>query len=89
MYDRVKNARRRIVGVRQVLRAIEQGEPIAVVIAQDAAADITAPVAERARTRGIPVYTVDSMQRLGRAAGIDVAASVVAVPVVDVERSEG
>ncbi|CAM3479768.1 ribosomal L7Ae/L30e/S12e/Gadd45 family protein [Hydrogenibacillus schlegelii] len=86
MYDRVRSARRKIVGARQVLRAIEQGEPIAVVVAEDAAKDITLPLVEKAKARGIPVHTVESMQELGRAAGIDVAASVVAIPAEAADR---
>ncbi|MBE3550174.1 MAG: Firmicutes ribosomal L7Ae family protein [Brockia lithotrophica] len=79
-YDELRRAPRRIVGARAVRRALEAGGVRLVVVARDAEEHVIAPIVALARRTGVPIELVDSMVELGRASGIDVGASVVALP---------
>ena len=79
-YEKVaKNHSRMIIGLKQTLKAMENGQVSEVFIAEDAEVAITKKVANKAEQLGIPVVSVDSMKRLGTACGIDVGASTVAI----------
>lgn len=80
-YDKVKQAKEKIVGTKKVMKAIDSGLACEVVIAADADARVTTPILERCRERNLPVSTVDSMKKLGRACGIEVGAAAVALPI--------
>ena len=79
MQDALKDASRRIVGARQVLRAIAAGEVSQVFIARDADPFITRPVMDACEKNGVRMSEVDTMSALGAVCGIDVKASVAGV----------
>ena len=66
------------VGVKQTTRAILAGRAEAVYVAWDAEERLTDPVRALCRERGIPVFEVQTMHRLGQACGIAVGAAVAA-----------
>lgn len=68
----------KVVGAKQVRRALETGTVKTVYLAADADPQLTDAIAELCRERDIPTETVDSMKALGRACGISVGAAVAA-----------
>ncbi len=69
----------KVVGVKQTKKAAEQGRLEAVFIANDADQRIVGQVKQFCEENQIAVYSTESMKLLGKAAGIDVGASVVGV----------
>ncbi len=79
-YEKVTQIKNRlIIGTKQTLKAIHNGEISEVFIAADADKHITQKVADLAEELEIPCQRVDSMKKLGKAAGVEVGASIVAV----------
>ena len=78
-YEKVKQAKKTIIGTKQAVKAIRAGIVTEVIIAQDAEERIIRPVMENAELHRIPVTYVDSRKKLGEACGIAVAATVVAI----------
>ncbi len=79
MQDALKDAGRRVVGARQVLRAIGAGTLAHAYIARDADPFVTRPVVDACEKNGVRFTEVDTMVMLGQTAGIDVKASVAGV----------
>lgn len=79
-YDKVAQAdAEKIIGTKQVIKAIKNGEAKEVIIATDADSHIKDKVLEVVGTTDIPVYYVDSMKKLGKTCGIEVGAAAVAI----------
>ncbi|MFA1821649.1 50S ribosomal protein L7ae-like protein [Virgibacillus oceani] len=79
-YEKVAQVKSRIIiGTKQTLKAMKNGEISEVVIADDADKYITQKVANLADELDIPYQHVDSMKKLGIACGIEVGASTVAI----------
>ena len=68
----------KVVGVKQVKRAVESGRALKAFLAQDAEGRVTAPIAALCEEKGVAVETGFSMTDLGRACGISVGAAVAA-----------
>lgn len=68
----------RVVGAKQVRRALDAGRAKAVWLAADADPGLTGPISALCAERGVPVETVSSMKELGRSCGIAVGAAVAA-----------
>ncbi len=79
MQDQLKNARRKVAGMKQTLKALEKGEALAVFIARDAEEKIIRPVAELCEAKGVELHYVDTMQELGKLCGIKVNAATAAI----------
>lgn len=69
---------KRVVGVKQTRRAIQEGRAIRVHLAADADPMVTEPLGALCRESGIPVETGRTLRELGRAVGIAVGAAAVA-----------
>ncbi len=79
-YDKVRQLQSRIIiGTKQTLKAIKNGDVEEVFVATDADAKVTEPVIELAEEFQVPIVEVDSKQKLGDACDIDVDASTVAI----------
>ena len=79
-YDKVTAVRSQIiVGRKEALKAMNNGEASEVVVAEDADQSITNEVEELAEVLGIECVKVDSKKKLGIACGIDVPTSTVAI----------
>ena len=74
MLRELKNSPR-VVGVKQLRKAIGRDEIRRVFLAEDADPAITEPVEALASARAIPVTRVPTMKELGLACGIAVGAS--------------
>ena len=66
---------RRIVGTKQLLRALDEGKIARAFVAADADLLLTKRVVDRCFDMNIPCVKVESMEKLGRACGIDVKAA--------------
>lgn len=75
----LRNARKRVAGAKQTLKAINKGEAKAVYVAKDAEPRVVEDVVAAAQQKGIPLYYVDTMAELGAACGISVGASCSAI----------
>jgi large subunit ribosomal protein L7A len=75
----ISNARRKVVGTKQTIKALENGEAIFVFIARDAEDKVTQPVLALCESCNIEPQYVESMAQLGKMCGIKVKAAVAAI----------
>ena len=68
----------RVVGVKQVRRALSAGRAKRLYLARDADPQLTRPLAEQAEAQGVEAVWLGSMRELGRDCGIAVGAAVAA-----------
>ncbi|WP_226038422.1 50S ribosomal protein L7ae-like protein [Aquibacillus saliphilus] len=68
-----------IIGTKQTVKAMKNGEVSEVIIADDADQQVTSKVSRLANELKIPCVRVDSMKKLGNACGIDVGTATVAI----------
>ena len=78
-YDKVMQAKSFIVGTKQTVKALKSGLVSEVLVAKDAEPRVTAKGISTAQEVGVPIIYVDSMKKLGKACGIEVGASTVAI----------
>ncbi|RSD21546.1 50S ribosomal protein L7ae-like protein [Mesobacillus subterraneus] len=78
-YEKVAQAKKIIVGSKQTVKALKAGEVMELVIAQDADTKVTVKLLQAAREMNTAITYVDSMKKLGKACGIAVGASAVAI----------
>ena len=72
-------AKEKVVGLKQVRRAVASGKVRKVYLACDADPRLTEPLRELCRTQDVPCDGSMTLQQLGRACGIAVPAAAVAV----------
>ncbi len=77
--EMLKNAEKRVVGTKQVLRAIKAGTLTAVYVAEDADTFLFQRVVRAAEAARVPVRRVPSMKEMGRACGVDTAAAAAGI----------
>ena len=77
-FDTLKNASK-VVGAKQVAKAVEKGQASLVFLAGDADGRVANPIREACLRAGVAVEMVASMEELGKACGIEVGAAAVAV----------
>ncbi len=75
------NSRNKVVGTKQTIKALENGEAQKVFIAKDAEEKVARPVASLCEESNIEPYYVESMLQLGKLCGIKVKAAVAAIKV--------
>lgn len=67
-------------GVNEVTKAIERGKAVAVIYAENVnPKEIVMHLPALCKEKNIPIFSVSSKENLGRAAGINVSASSVAI----------
>ena len=70
---------RKVIGVRQTTKAVQNGEAVQVFVACDAEARLVAPLRALCEASGVPLTEAESMRALGQACGIEVGAAVAAI----------
>ena len=65
----------KVVGIRQLRKALARGEILRVFLAEDADPALTEPLSAQSAEQGVPVDWVPTMRELGAACGITVGAS--------------
>jgi large subunit ribosomal protein L7A len=78
-YERLLSARKKTVGAKQTMKAIERGQAKAVYVAQNAERYVIEPIIQLSSLKDIPVIQVDTMQSLGKACQIEVGCAVAAI----------
>ena len=75
MLQALADVDRRIVGTKQLLRALDEGKVAHAFVASDADLLLTKRVVDRCYDMNIPCTQVETMEKLGRSCGIDVKAA--------------
>lgn len=70
---------KKVVGIKQTTKALENGKAKLVVVASDADARVIEPLLEFSKAKSVSVEHVESMQELGKLCGIQVGAAAVAL----------
>ncbi|MEH7383194.1 50S ribosomal protein L7ae-like protein [Bacillus sp. JJ1533] len=78
-YEKVLQAKKIIIGTKQAVKAIHSNMVTEIVVAEDADRRVINKVLQLAEEQQIPISKVDSMLKLGKACGIEVGASTVAI----------
>jgi large subunit ribosomal protein L7A len=78
-YEKVLQAKSFVIGTKQTVKALKEGNVRELIVAKDADAKVTAKVVGEALDINVPILYVDSMLKLGKACGIEVGASSVAI----------
>lgn len=78
-YEKVLQAKSFVIGTKQTVKALKEGNVRELIVAKDADAKVTAKVVSEALDINVPILYVDSMLKLGKACGIEVGASTVAI----------
>ena len=79
MPERLKKRAMRVVGVRQVLRAIKQERAEMIFLAMDAGPQIRGAVEQAAREGNVPLQMVSTMEELAALCRVDVPSAAAAV----------
>lgn len=77
--DDLRGAKRKTVGTKQTIKALQKSKVRAVYVAGDADEHITREIVKACRDKGIEVLNVESMAVLGKACGIEVGAATAAI----------
>ena len=78
MLEELKTAKR-VVGIKQLTKALKEGRAAKVFIAADAESRVTRPVEQLCQSLKVAVETAPSMEELGRACAIEVGAAAAAI----------
>lgn len=73
------NTPNKVVGAKQVRRALSDGRAVKIFLAEDADPRITQPLEALAAEREVPVEKIPAMKELGAACGIAVGSAVAAL----------
>lgn len=79
LHEELKTARRRTIGTKQTVKALEKGEVKVVYVANDAEDHVLRGLKDMCKQKGVPVVYVESMAALGRVCGIEVGAASAAI----------
>jgi len=75
MYEELKQAKDKVVGLKQLMRQLSQNNVEVVYLAQDADEALKSDVKTAAMAHGARVVMVEKMEDLGETCGIDVPAA--------------
>ena len=75
----LQSARKKTVGAKQTIKAIDKGLAKRVYVAMDAETRVTDPIVALCRGKGVDVVSVDTMKNLGKACNIEVGCAVAAM----------
>ncbi len=79
MPERLKRPSMRVVGVRQVVRALKKNEVECVFLALDAAPHLRGQIEQAAREAGVGVRTVATMEELSQLCRVDVPSAAAGI----------
>jgi large subunit ribosomal protein L7A len=79
LLEQLKEARKKVAGARQTIRALENNLALIVYVARDAEEKVLAPILLLCEQGDVPVRFIDSMEQLGKACNIKVGAAVAAI----------
>ena len=71
--------KKRTIGTKQTMKAVDKNQAAIVFVAGNADRRVTEPLIDICQAKGITVETVESMDALGKACGVDVGTASAAV----------
>ena len=77
--EKLKQAAKKVVGLKQTAKAVEKRTAAMVFVAQDADERVVRTIIEECAATGIPCHRRLGMDELGKLAGIQVGAAAVAI----------
>ncbi|MFZ5651314.1 MAG: ribosomal L7Ae/L30e/S12e/Gadd45 family protein [Bacillota bacterium] len=77
--ERLSKARKKTVGSKQTLKAINHNQAKVVYVAKNAEKHVADPIIQACLARMTPLIMVESMQVLGKACGIEVGCASTAI----------
>ncbi len=78
MLNEIRTAKK-VIGLKQSLKAVKEGQAKKAFIAQDADSFVRIPFEEECKKQGIPVEFCETCAELGRVCEIDVSAAVAVI----------
>ncbi|GAB6178910.1 50S ribosomal protein L7Ae-like protein [Desulfotomaculum defluvii] len=75
----LKAARKKTIGAKQTLKAVEKSQAKEVYWASDAEHRVVDPILRICSSKNIPVIKVETMKELGRACNIEVGCAIAAI----------
>ena len=78
MLQELKTAKK-VVGIKQLRKALRNGTAIRVFVAEDADPHLTEPILDACASGSVPVEKIPTMAELGTACAIEVGAAVAAI----------
>lgn len=78
MLDGLQNVKK-VIGIKQSTRAVEDGLAHRAFIAQDSADTVRLPFLSLCNAKGVEIVEVESMEQLGKACNIDVGSAVAVI----------
>ncbi|MFZ5966799.1 MAG: ribosomal L7Ae/L30e/S12e/Gadd45 family protein [Bacillota bacterium] len=79
MLEELKNQNKLIVGTKQGIKAVKEGKAQTLFIAKDAERHVTTSIEDAAKEQQTQIVYVESMKKLGKACGIEVAAATAVI----------
>lgn len=79
MLDELRNNKKLIVGTKQSLRAVKEGDVQTLFIAKDAEKHVIRPIEDYANENQVQIVYAESMKKLGKACGISIGAAVAVI----------
>ena len=76
---RLASAKKKTVGSKQTMKAIQRGQAKVVYVAVNAERHVIDPIIQACREKNIPLVEVESMAKLGKICNIDVGCASAAV----------
>jgi large subunit ribosomal protein L7A len=73
------SAKKKTIGTKQTLKAVEKGLAESVYVAADADQHVLKPMSDVCKSKNIPLFKVESMRKLGEACGIEVGCASAAI----------
>jgi len=77
--QRLSKAAKKVAGLKQTIKAVENGSARLVFLARNADQKTRLPIEELCQSKGILVVEVDSMNDLGKASGIQIGTAAAAI----------
>lgn len=78
-YEKVMQAKKYRVGLKETIKAVKRGQVREVILAQDTDQHVQIQIVNACLHHQVPTAYVDSMKELGKACGIDVGTASVAI----------
>jgi len=77
--ERLRSARKKVIGTKQTLKAVEKGWARIVYVAADAETQVIRGLMHMCQQNNVPIQEVESMVELGKACGIEVGSASAAI----------
>lgn len=78
-YKKLTTARKKTVGAKQTLKALQKGRAKTVFVAKDAERHVVEPIIKACQEKAVPIIEAENMKLLGKMCQIEVRCAVAAI----------